>query len=157
MTFTNMLAMWFCENITKNIPPYSILRGEYVMHVKGVKQKWSNKKSMVKQVIRAAGIVNRHYMVVRNWSPRKVMDLYLGVRHLFDFTCLSSVKRRRYVLMFPPDSLRVDARRWSGRWYKRDRRRDSSTNHRCAKIGFNRAEDEQLQIVVTSRYNYGQQ
>ena len=49
----------------------------------------------------------------------------------------------KYVLMFPPDPLRVDARRWSGRRYKRDRRRYSSTNHRCAKIGFNRAEDEQ--------------
>ena len=69
------------------------------MHVKGVKKMWSDMKSMVKQVIRAAGIVNRHDVVVRNWSPRKVMHLYLGVRHVFDFPCLSGVKRRRYEKM----------------------------------------------------------
>ena len=43
------------------------------------------------------------------------------------------------VLMFPPDPVRVDARRWYGLRYTRDRRRDSLTNHRCAKIGCNRA------------------
>ena len=53
-------------------------------------------KYLVKQVIRAAGITNRHDLVVQNWSPRKVMDLYLGVSHFFAFPCLSSVKRRRY-------------------------------------------------------------
>ena len=53
-------------------------------------------KYLVKQVIRAAGIANRHDLVVQNWSPRKVMDLYLGVRNFFAFPCLSSDKRRRY-------------------------------------------------------------
>ena len=53
-------------------------------------------KSLVKQVIRAAGVANRHDLVVRNWSPRKVMDLYLGVRHFFAFPCLSSDKNRRH-------------------------------------------------------------
>ena len=51
---------------------------------------------MVKQVIRAAGIPNRHDLVVQNWSPRKVMYLYMGVRHFFDFPCMSSDKRIRY-------------------------------------------------------------
>ena len=41
------------------------------------------------------------------------------------------------MLMLPPDPVRVDARRWSGLRYTWDRRRDSSTNHRCAKIGCN--------------------
>ena len=45
---------------------------------------------------RAAGVANRHDLVVRNWSPRKVMDLYLGVRHFFDFPWLSSDKNRRH-------------------------------------------------------------
>ena len=53
-------------------------------------------KSSVKHVIRAVGIENRHDSVVRNWSPRKVMDLYLGVRILFYFICLSSDNRRHY-------------------------------------------------------------
>ena len=53
-------------------------------------------KYLVKQVIRAEGIVNIHDLVVRNWSPRKVVDLYLGVRNLFDFTFLSSDKTRCY-------------------------------------------------------------
>ena len=51
---------------------------------------------MVKQVIRAAGIANRHDLVVRNWSPRKVMYLYLVVSNFFAFPYLSSDKRRRY-------------------------------------------------------------
>ena len=67
-----------------------------VKHLKGEKQKISNMKSLVKQVIRATGIVNRYDLVVQNWSPRKVVGLYLGVSHFFDFTCLFSDKRRRY-------------------------------------------------------------
>ena len=70
-------------------------RAKDVMHVKGGKQKLSNMKSLVKQVMRAAGISNRHDLVVQNWSPRKVMNLYLGVRHLFAFPCLSSDKMSR--------------------------------------------------------------
>ena len=88
--------MCFFGDISKNIPPYRILRAKDVIHVKGGKQKLSNMKSLVKQVLRAAGIANRHDLVVRNWSPQKVMDLYLGVRHFFDFPCLSSDKKRRY-------------------------------------------------------------
>ena len=73
-----------------------MMRAKDVNYVKGGKQKLSNIKYLVKQVIKAAGIVNIYDLVVRNWSPRKVMDLYLGVRHFFDFPCLSSDKRRRY-------------------------------------------------------------
>ena len=51
------------------------------MHVKVGKKKLPNIKSLVKKVIRVAWIVKRHALVVRNWYPRKVMDLYLGVRH----------------------------------------------------------------------------
>ena len=53
-------------------------------------------KSLVRQVSRAAGIDNRHDLVVRKWSPRKVMDSYLGVRHFFAFTWFSSDKKRLY-------------------------------------------------------------
>ena len=73
-----------------------MMRAKDVMHVKGRKQKLSNMKYLVKQIIGAAGIANRHDLVVRNWYPRKVMDIYLSVRHFSDFTCLSSDKRRRY-------------------------------------------------------------
>ena len=66
MTFTCMLEMWFFRYISKNIPPYMVLRGKYVMDVKGGKQKLSNMKSLVKQVIRAAGVTDRHDLVVRN-------------------------------------------------------------------------------------------
>ena len=62
-----------------------MLRAKYVMHVKGGKKNLSNMKYLVKQVLRAAGIANINDLVVQNWFPRKVMDLYLGVRHFFDF------------------------------------------------------------------------
>ena len=67
-----------------------------VMYVNGGKQKLSNIKYLVKKAIRAAGIENRHDLVVQNWFPRKVMYLYLVVRHLFSFPCLSSDKMRLY-------------------------------------------------------------
>ena len=73
-----------------------MMRAKDVMHVKGGKKKLLNMKSLVKQVIRAMMIANRYGLVVQNLSPRKVMDLYLGVRHFFAFLCLSSDKRRRY-------------------------------------------------------------
>ena len=66
------------------------------MHVKGGNQKLSNMKSLVKQVIRSAGIVNRHDLVVQKFPPRKVMDLDLGVRHFFNFPFLYSDKNRHY-------------------------------------------------------------
>ena len=78
------------------IPPYRMLRAKDVKHVNGGKQKLTNMKSLIKQVIRAAGIANRDNLVVQNWSPRKVMDLCLGVRNFYDFTCLSSDNRRLY-------------------------------------------------------------
>ena len=85
MTFTNMLAMWFFGGISKIIRPCRMLRAKDVQHVKGGKQKLSNMKSLVKQVISAVGIASRHDLVFQNWSPRKVMDLYLGVRHFLLF------------------------------------------------------------------------
>ena len=94
MKFTNILEMWFCGDISKNVPSCRMMREKDVKHVKGGKQKLSNIKSLVKQVIIAAGVANRHDLVVQNWSPRKLMDLYLDVRHFFDFPCLSSDKRR---------------------------------------------------------------
>ena len=96
MTFINMLEICFCGYVSKNIPPYRMLRSKDVIHVKGVKQKLSNMKYLVKHVLISAGISNRHNLVVRNWYLRKVMDLYLDVRRFFDFPCLSSDKKRRY-------------------------------------------------------------
>ena len=56
-----------------------MMRSKYVKHAKGGKQRLTNMKYFVKQVIRAAGISNRYDLVVQKWSPRKVMDLYLGL------------------------------------------------------------------------------
>ena len=41
-----------------------MLRAKDVMHIKGGKQKLSNMKSLVKQILRAAGIANIHALVV---------------------------------------------------------------------------------------------
>ena len=54
---------------------------------------------LVKHVMRAAVIKNWNDLVVNCWSPRKVIDLYGGVRHLLAFTCLTYEKRRRYEKM----------------------------------------------------------
>ena len=42
MIFTNMLAMWFCGDISKNLPPYRMMRVKDVMHVKGGKHQILN-------------------------------------------------------------------------------------------------------------------
>ena len=96
MTFPIMLTMWFCGDVSKNIPPYRILKAKDVMRLKGGKQKLSNMKSLVKNVIRAASIANRCDLVVRSWSPGKVLDLYRGVKHFFAFPTLLNGKGRRY-------------------------------------------------------------
>ena len=66
MTFTNMLAMCFYRDVSKNVTPYRMMRAKDVKHKKGGKQKLSNMKSLVKQVIRAAGVTDRRDLVVRN-------------------------------------------------------------------------------------------
>ena len=69
------------------------------------------------------------------WSQRRLILSKSRVQlHSVIWLCL-------FLVMFPPDPVCVDARRWSGLRYTRDCRRDSSTNHRCAKIGCNRAQD----------------
>ena len=89
MTLPNMLSMLLYGYISKIIPPYKILRCKDVKQVKGGKQNLSNIKTLVKHVMRAAVIANRNDLVVTCWSPRKVMDLYVGVRHFFAFPCLA--------------------------------------------------------------------
>ena len=96
MTFPNMLTMWFCGDMSKSIPPYRMLKAKDVKHVKGGKQKLSNMKYLVAQVIRAATIANRADLVMRSWSPGKVLALYRGVKHFFAFPTLLNGKARRY-------------------------------------------------------------
>ena len=112
MTFTNMLEMWFCGDIYKNLPPYRNMTTKYVNHVKGGKQKLSNMKSLVKQVIRYMGVANRHDLVVQKWSPRKLMYLYLGVRNFLAFPCLYSENRRCYEKSY---GRHISMRCWNGR------------------------------------------
>ena len=53
-------------------------------------------KYLVKQVIRSARIANKYDLVVQNWPPMKVMDLYLGVRHFFDFPAIKRDPTKKY-------------------------------------------------------------
>ena len=87
-----MLSMWFYGEISKNIPPYRMLRCKDVRQVKGRKQKLSNMKILVKHVTRAAVPVNWNDLVVTSCSPRKAVDLYVGVRNFFPFSCLTYEK-----------------------------------------------------------------
>ena len=59
-----MMSMWFCGDIPKNIYPYRMLGCKDVKQVKGVKQKLSNMKTLVKHVMRAAVISNWNDLVV---------------------------------------------------------------------------------------------
>ena len=56
-------------------------------------------KTLVKHVMRAAVIANHNDLVVDWWSPRKVMNLYGGVRRFFSFPYLAYDKRRRHETM----------------------------------------------------------
>ena len=49
-------------------------------------------KTLVKHVMRAAVISNQNDLGVTFCSPGKLMDLYVGVRHFFDFPCLAYKK-----------------------------------------------------------------
>ena len=91
--FQNMMSMWFCGDIPKIISPYRMLGCKDVKQVKGVKQKLSNMKTLVKHVMRAAVISNWNDLVV-NWCyPRKAMELYENVIY---FPCLTYEKIRHY-------------------------------------------------------------
>ena len=96
LTFLNMLTMWFCGSVSKNIPPYRMLRQSDVRHLKEEKQKVSNMKYLVKHVLRAAVFVNDPELEVRFWTPKHVIDLYDGVKHIFAFPCLTANRKRRH-------------------------------------------------------------
>ena len=86
MTFRIMLTMWFCGDISNNMPPYRVLRAKDVKDVKGGKQALSNMKYLVKYVIRDTVIGNCLELHRRgNWTVQNVNDLYMGVKHFFAF------------------------------------------------------------------------
>ena len=88
--------MWYCGDISKNIPPFRVLKGVDVKDVKGGKQKLSNMRGLVRHVERAAGIVNLHHLVKTDMGTRDALDLYHAVKHLFKFPSLINGKQRRF-------------------------------------------------------------
>ena len=93
MTLTNLLMMWYCGDRSKNIPPYRMIRGSDMREKKGVIQKLSMMKKLVKNSEQGVRIVNLPHLLVHNCTPRHVLDLYNAVKHLFVFPSLN--KRRR--------------------------------------------------------------
>ena len=91
-----MLTMWYCGDISKNIPPYQLLKAVDVKDVRGGKQKISNMRSLVRHVERAARFANLSHLVKKKWEVRDVLDLYSAVKHLFEFPSLISGKQWRY-------------------------------------------------------------
>ena len=96
MSFPNMLTMWYCGDISKNVPPYRLLKAVDVKEVKFGKQKLSNMRCLVRHVERGARIVNLAHLIVKKWEVRDVLDLYHAVRHLFEFPSLIVGKRRQF-------------------------------------------------------------
>ena len=93
MSFSNMLCMWYCGDKSKNIPPYRLLKAVDVKGVVGGKQKLTNMRSLVRNMERAAGLVNVPHLVKRKWVTRDVLDLYSAAKHFFVFP---SIGKRRF-------------------------------------------------------------
>ena len=56
--------MWFCGDISKDIPPYRIIWCKDVKQVKGGKEKLPNMKTLVKHFTRGVIIANSNDLVV---------------------------------------------------------------------------------------------
>jgi len=95
MSFVNMLGMWYCGDISKNIPPYRLLKACDVKGMKGGKQKISNMRCLVRHVERAAGLANVEHLIMNRWDQRGVLDLYGAVKHFFEFPSLVGGKHKR--------------------------------------------------------------
>ena len=101
MSFPNMLTMWYCGDITNNIPPYRMLSCHDVQHMlsksgkksRGKKSRvgkgqLSNMRTLVHHVKRAATLAGHGILVrkcVKDASPRNVLDLYNIVKIYFAF------------------------------------------------------------------------
>ena len=92
MSFANMLGMWYCGDISKNVPPYRLLKACDVKGVKGGKQKLSNMRGLVRHVERAARLANVEHLIMKKWNQRRVLDLYAAVKHFFVFSSLVAGK-----------------------------------------------------------------
>ena len=95
MSFPNMLCMWYCGDISKNIPPYRLLKACDVLGVKGGKQKLSNMRCLVRHVERAARMVNMPHLILKKWDARGVLDLHNATKHVFAFPSLVGGKQER--------------------------------------------------------------
>ena len=96
MSFPNMLTMWYCGDISKNVPPYRLLKACDVRDVKGGKQKISNMRCLVRHVERGARLAGMGHLILKKWDTRGVLDLYHATRHFFAFPTLVNGKQWRY-------------------------------------------------------------
>ena len=80
--------MRFCDDMVNNIPLYMILKAKNMKHVKSGKQKLSNVKLLVSQLIRVATMANRHDLLMRSLVTGEVLAIYRGVKHFFAFPTL---------------------------------------------------------------------
>ena len=96
MPLPNLVRMWYCGDMTKNIPPYQALRSFDVKHLKIGKTYLSMMKYIMKHVERAALIVNQPHLVKNRMSVQDSFGLYHAIKHMFKFDCLRVGKKRRY-------------------------------------------------------------
>ena len=80
ITLPNLLQMWYCEDRSKNVPPYWVNRCSDMIEMKGGIQKLIMINKLVKNVEKGVWILNLPCLLVQNWTSRHVLDLYNAVK-----------------------------------------------------------------------------
>ena len=93
MPFPNLIQMWHCGDLAKNIPPYKMLRSADVKHLKHGSKKLSNMKTLMKHVDRAARLKDKSHLLKRSYTVEDTLVLYHEVKSCFAFKPIR--KRRR--------------------------------------------------------------
>ena len=111
-TLSSLVVAWYCGNQTTGIPPYKVLRAWDVNEVKGMKQKLTHMRKLMKQVEKAARIVNLPHLVKKKMTEKEARFLYTSTRHLFLIPSEENKTRRYETLSWKSYYNLLSKRKW---------------------------------------------
>ena len=93
-TIPNLLTMWYCGDISKNIPSYWILRCSDMRETKGGIQKLSMMKKLAENVEKGVRIVNLPYLLVKNRDMSLIFIILVNICLHFIILTKGSASRK---------------------------------------------------------------
>eukprot|EP00957_Ditylum_brightwellii_P004892 372767-Ditylum_brightwellii.AAC.1 len=96
LSFPNLFVVWHSEDLINNISLYRLVYPPDISPIKSDRQKLNMMHLLINAIYRATNYVNLPHFIVKDWMPRKVLDLYQYTKHMFYFPNMNTNATRQY-------------------------------------------------------------